>query len=236
MQHNTGSGTGGGRTSIVGMPSGVYLSAASSFLNSHSNPPSTSISLNPPLSHSSPSNPDSNANPPEPPATTPLPGFIDHYAVLSLDIRATPEEIKSAYRALRATYFQSSATKYRALQAAFDVLADADARRAYDGLWKQVMGLPDLGSGSERGFGDGEIGVQMRGLDLGDGDEDAAETDAKMEAERKEQVKAYKPLIGTRPYHSYIPILEVYEGSNRHPVLSCWRPSYVLYRARNSKP
>jgi hypothetical protein len=83
---------------IAHIPSGVYLSPASTTLT-RSRSPSLDTE------------------------------FIDHYAVMGVDNWATSEEIKTAFRRLRGTYFNTDAVKYRALQAAFDVLADRDARR-----------------------------------------------------------------------------------------------------------
>ncbi|ORY00380.1 hypothetical protein BCR34DRAFT_606280 [Clohesyomyces aquaticus] len=51
---------------------------------------------------------------------------------------------------------------------------------------------------------------------------------------KKARIAAYKPVIGTKPYHSYIPIAVAYGDSKSHPRLLCWRPRYVLWRAKNS--
>ncbi|KAF2636546.1 hypothetical protein P280DRAFT_533675 [Massarina eburnea CBS 473.64] len=68
--------------------------------------------------------------------------FVDHYAVFGLDIWATSEEVKAKYRALRGEYFRTDPVKYRALQAAYTVLVDRDARLQYDSLYRGRVGLP----------------------------------------------------------------------------------------------
>ncbi|KAF2277662.1 uncharacterized protein EI97DRAFT_432520 [Westerdykella ornata] len=121
------------------VPSGIYLHPISLTLN----PP-------PPPSHSSNSSPPTSPSPSSPSSSiststtrNPLPAHLpDHYAVLHLDTWATSEEIKSSYRSLRAEYFRSDPAKYRALQAAYAVLVDAEARRKYDVVYRASKGLP----------------------------------------------------------------------------------------------
>lgn len=52
----------------------------------------------------------------------------------------------------------------------------------------------------------------------------------------KHHTRLHEPLIGTQPYHSYIPILEAYEGREMHPVWKCSRVRYILQAAANSTP
>jgi curved DNA-binding protein CbpA len=79
--------------------------------------------------------------PPVFPSQTPS-TFVDHYAILDLDRYATSEEIKAAHRNLREDYFRTDAQKYAALQAAYAVLVDWDARREYDIMYRKEFGLP----------------------------------------------------------------------------------------------
>lgn len=119
------------------VPSGIYLHPISLTLNP---PPPPSHS-----SHSSPSTSPSSSPSPSYSSTTrsPLPAHLpDHYAILHLDTWATSEEIKAAYRNLRLEYFRSDPAKYRALQAAYAVLVDAEARRKYDIVYRASKGLP----------------------------------------------------------------------------------------------
>lgn len=46
----------------------------------------------------------------------------------------------------------------------------------------------------------------------------------------------HKPVLGSKPYESFIPIQEVYEGRKTHPSLKCRRPKYVGVKAKNSLP
>ncbi|KAF2116685.1 hypothetical protein BDV96DRAFT_645098 [Lophiotrema nucula] len=101
------------------IPSGVYLNPAS--LHTVSNSPIQ------PTRHK-PSSADED--------------FVDHYAIIQLHIWATSEEIKASYRKLRTVYFKEDAKKYRALQAAFDILADRQARLVYDRVYRERIGLP----------------------------------------------------------------------------------------------
>jgi hypothetical protein len=172
--------------------------------------------------------------------------FIDHYAVMGLDNWATSEEIKTAFRRLRGTYFNTDAVKYRALQAAFDVLANREARWSYDRVWREWRGLPgppplvahNVGIVKER------VGILER--------KDSKEVlcsapvceETEVEEEEEEEVMVgeedlmvvHAPVTGTREYHSHIPILSVYEGQSMHPTLKCGRPKYVLEIAEKAMP
>ncbi len=62
----------------------------------------------------------------------------DLYAILEIAPEADEKEIRAAYRRLARKYHPdtgegSSAEKFRAVQAAYEVLGDADRRRNYDG-------------------------------------------------------------------------------------------------------
>ena len=62
----------------------------------------------------------------------------DHYAALGLASSATLADIKKAYRQKAAFYHPDrndavdAAERFRAVQAAYDVLSDDDKRQAYD--------------------------------------------------------------------------------------------------------
>jgi hypothetical protein len=191
---------------IAHIPSGVYLSPASTTLT-RSRSPSLDTE------------------------------FIDHYAVMGVDNWATSEEIKTAFRRLRGTYFNTDAVKYRALQAAFDVLADRDARRTYDGMWRERRGLP--GPSPLVALKVGIVKERIGVLERKDSKEVLAAFPVEIvpEAEiEEEKVLVRTPLIGTRAYYSYIPIVIGYGGQRVHPVLKCARPQYVLDIAKNAMP
>jgi DnaJ-class molecular chaperone len=62
----------------------------------------------------------------------------DHYAALGLASSATLTDIKKAYRQKAAYYHpdrndaEDAADRFRAVQAAYDVLSDTDKRQAFD--------------------------------------------------------------------------------------------------------
>ncbi|HMS26423.1 MAG TPA: DnaJ domain-containing protein [Burkholderiaceae bacterium] len=64
--------------------------------------------------------------------------MTDHYTALGLASSATLDEIKKAYRQKAAFYHPDrndaadAAERFRAVQAAYDVLSDDDKRQAYD--------------------------------------------------------------------------------------------------------
>jgi hypothetical protein len=67
----------------------------------------------------------------------------DHYAVLELDDPwARSGEIQDAFCRLRADAFKHDVAKYRALQAAYEVLINMDSRYAYDVIYRPARGLP----------------------------------------------------------------------------------------------
>lgn len=206
------------------LPSGVYLSPASAILSRSPTP---------------------KRNP------APNTDFVDHYAVMGLDNWATSEEIKAVYRRLRGEYFGSNnVIKYRALQAAFDVLADREARWTYDKMWRARKGLPTpppLKTQKAGGHVNLSVAERVGVFERRDSKEVVcpAPAPAPVEVEMEVEVKEAEaeavtvvrtPLIGTRPYHSYIPILAVYDGHDVHPTLKCGRPKYVMDVAKNAGP
>jgi DnaJ-class molecular chaperone len=62
----------------------------------------------------------------------------DHYAALGLVSSATLADVKKAYRQKAASYHpdrndaEDAADRFRAIQAAYDVLIDTEKRQAYD--------------------------------------------------------------------------------------------------------
>ena len=62
----------------------------------------------------------------------------DHYATLGISPNATPDLIKTAYRKKAAQFHPDknasldAPTRFRAAQEAYEVLSDADRRKAYD--------------------------------------------------------------------------------------------------------
>ncbi len=77
----------------------------------------------------------------------------DLYKVLGVDRKATPEEIKKAYRKLARQYHpdrnpgdEKAEERFKEISAAYDILGDADKRKQYDrgGLF---------GGGAERSSG-----------------------------------------------------------------------------------
>ncbi|KAG9383310.1 DnaJ DnaJ-class molecular chaperone protein [Pyrenophora tritici-repentis] len=101
---------------------------------------------------------------------------IDHYKILEITPAATTDEVKAAYRKLRAVYFSSNAQKYRRLTAAFDVLMDPEARQVYD-----LNYMPQE-----------EIQEEVRDDDPNWG--------------LKRYQPTHNPMLGSEPYFSYIPL------------------------------
>lgn len=52
----------------------------------------------------------------------------------------------------------------------------------------------------------------------------------------KHHRRLYEPVTGTGPYQSFVPILAVYDGRDKHPRLKCGRPKYVGRAARHAVP
>jgi curved DNA-binding protein CbpA len=166
--------------------------------------------------------------------------FVDHYAILGLDCWATSEEIKAAFRRLRAEFFRADVNKYRALQAAYDALVDVQARQSYDMEYRSRVGLPV---------------PQSPTLSIVDPDEEyhtpVEEHDEKtpMEGDSGVEMQRFDPnfvlknhktpqnaMIGTRPYASFIPILNAYKENHKHPRLKCRMPEYILEIAVHARP
>src|SRR6476659_3545811 len=88
----------------------------------------------------------------------------DLYKVLGVDRKASPEEIKKAYRKLARQYHpdknpgdKDAETRFKEISAAYDVLGDPDKRKQYDrgGLGAFFGGGGGSGGGAGGGFSGG---------------------------------------------------------------------------------
>jgi hypothetical protein len=165
-------------------------------------------------------------------------GFIDHYASLELPPNASIDDVRFAFRRLRGLYFTTDAVKYRAAQGAFDVLANPAARQDYDSIYRArpAQGSMDevLGANTEAKHGRTDSAHGDEAMPALPEEEDTRTDDPNWGLKRHRRL--YEPVMGTQPYSSYIPILEVYDGRQRHPVLGCRRPVYLGEAAVNSRP
>src|SRR5580704_5976858 len=87
--------------------------------------------------------------------------YKDYYATLGIDKKASPADIKHAYRRLARKFHPdvskeaNAEQKFKEVQEAYEVLKDPEKRAAYDQLgseWKtgqQFRPPPDWGSGFE---------------------------------------------------------------------------------------
>ncbi|OAK98302.1 hypothetical protein IQ06DRAFT_318314 [Phaeosphaeriaceae sp. SRC1lsM3a] len=197
--------------------SSIYVSDASILLQ-HKNP------------MLSPTKPTGSASP-----MSDTPDFIDHYASLELEANASIDQVRSAFRRLRGLYFSTDAVKYRAAQAAFDVLANPAARQDYDILYRARpidMGpvTPSKHGRADSAHGDEAMAVLSEEEEL----EAARSMDPNWALKRHRRL--YEPVTGTQPYASFVPILMMYDGFERHPVLGCRRPVYLGDMAVNARP
>ncbi|KAL6710692.1 hypothetical protein ACN47E_007749 [Coniothyrium glycines] len=168
----------------------------------------------------------------------------DHYAILDVNINASEEEIRTAYRRLRVVYFQSDAKKYRALQAAFDTLMDPEARQAYDSSYP--VHAPAVTSTSElmeqpkherkdSGHSSASRSAEMTIMEEEEEDIEAMRNEDPNWALKRHQ-QSYDSVLGTEPYPSFVPVLQVYQFRVQHPSLKCRRPTYIGNYARNAWP
>ncbi|EOA90676.1 uncharacterized protein SETTUDRAFT_166621 [Exserohilum turcica Et28A] len=141
---------------------------------------------------------------------------MDHYTILEIPREATTDEIKAAYRRLRVVYFSSDAKKYRALQAAFDVLMDPEAREIYDVTHPPRAAAPSTLASIGETLEQGKHWRQ----DSAHGDdpvipEEEEEEEEEVVADVRDDdpnwgLKRYhpicEPLLGSEPYMSYVPL------------------------------
>ncbi len=91
----------------------------------------------------------------------------DYYATLEVDRKATAEEIRKAYRRLARKYHPDvnkspdAATRFAAVQEAYEVLSDASKRKAYDQFGRDGV---KVGQGPG-GFGGWDVGFGRGGVD-----------------------------------------------------------------------
>ncbi|KAF2689167.1 hypothetical protein K458DRAFT_276246, partial [Lentithecium fluviatile CBS 122367] len=185
--------------------------------------------------------------------TTSPDSFVDHYAVLGLDPWATTEEIKVAHRSLRGEYFRTDASKYLALQTAYAVLVNWEARRDYDKELRERLGLPapppsatapasiqacppwPLAVFKKRVEKTGSTGLPIPDASVCDFVDEEEVREKELEDNSANDpnytLKHYRPVrepfLGSEPYISFVPILGAYEGRVRHARLKCARPRYV---------
>ncbi|KAH7398783.1 hypothetical protein DE146DRAFT_655570 [Phaeosphaeria sp. MPI-PUGE-AT-0046c] len=200
--------------------SSIYVSDASILLQ-HKNP------------MLSPTKPTGSASP-----ISDTPDFIDHYTSLELAANASIDEVRSAFRRLRGLYFSTDAVKYRAAQAAFDVLANPAARQDYDLLYRSrpVSNITaESVNPSKHGRADSAHGDEAMAV-LSEEEEIEAARSMDPNWALKRHRRLYEPVTGTQLYSSFIPILQMYDGFERHPVLGCRRPVYVGDMAVNARP
>jgi len=171
----------------------------------------------------------------------------DHYAILELDPTATRDDVLAAFRRLRVVYFQSDASKYRALQTAMEVLANPVTRQEYDSTYTprsaHVSSLDGVMEQVKHGRKDSAHSERPAVEAVQEEDEEELRA-AELAAARsndpnwalKHHLRLYEPATGTSPYHSYIPILQDYTGLLRHPFWACRRPNYIGKVAMNARP
>jgi curved DNA-binding protein len=96
--------------------------------------------------------------------------YQDHYSVLGLDPKASPDTVHKAYSALAAKYHPRNPetrdqAKYEAVTRAFEVLSDPEARRSFDSqLPKSPVESAPVFAGRE--FFDSVSGEQFRRLSI----------------------------------------------------------------------
>jgi molecular chaperone DnaJ len=122
----------------------------------------------------------------------------DLYATLGVDRKASPEDIKKAYRKLAGKYHPdrnpgdaSAEERFKEVQGAYDVLSDADKRKQYDrGGFAGVGGRPGgAGPGGFGGFDAGGFGDILSNL-FGGGAAKESGTGRRARSERGNDLEA----------------------------------------------
>lgn len=70
---------------------------------------------------------------------------MDHYTTLGVDRKASPEDIKKAYRKLASTHHPDKGgdtAKFQQIQTAYDTLSDPQKREEFDNPQPQMRGFP----------------------------------------------------------------------------------------------
>lgn len=174
--------------------------------------------------------PDSMSSP-----TQEFPEAGDHYAILEITPRATTDEVKAAYRRLRVVYFSSDAKKYRALQAAFDVLMDPQSREAYDATYQPAAAPPVSLASIGEILDSGKLWRQdsAHGDDPVIPEEDEDDDEQVRTDDPNWGLKRYhfvhEPVLGSMPYMSYIPL-------PNYSLPLCGTPRYTGEFAINALP
>src|ERR1700680_865616 len=84
--------------------------------------------------------------------------FTDYYAVLGVDVHASNDTIKSAFKKLALKYHpdvykgEDAQERMRLILLAYQTLSDTDERRHYDKQHAQDLGLELNGTGAARQF------------------------------------------------------------------------------------
>jgi curved DNA-binding protein CbpA len=177
--------------------------------------------------------------------------FQDHYAILELDMFATSEEIKLAFRRLRGEYFRTDGVKYRALQAAYEVLVDIGARYRYDNMYRVDRGFParpplkqfNTESTAQREACPNSSQLTPSPGLVQDPASEAARTSPTVDPPpqtknhaSKDYRQSRKVASGSRQYRSRVPIAGRYQRKEENPRSRSSPPRYVLDTAQNSLP
>src|ERR1700730_18812261 len=91
--------------------------------------------------------------------------FIDYYAVLGVDVHASNDTIKAAFKKLALKYHpdvykgEDAQERMRLILQAYQTLSDTDERRLYDKQHAQDLGLSLNGTDAARQFSSSPVGA-----------------------------------------------------------------------------